>query len=492
MKTMWRALEEHTHVWHALDREGLADAVWSDYVSARFSRSGDARALAFLYPYVNRGDRNVRLHAIRLAATVFEGAGPSSIGDLHYFTGNLDPFVRDRAVQVVGAALTGWPVPTVLDNLQAYLEHRNRFIRAQAMTALSYASFATGSEEALEQVDRIAGDLGLGAQPHNLAVARIFAGRPTRAIFERLTNPEAAARWRGEDMAVGILIEGAEQAWYERACERFFDVRLAAEPGDVDWRWNEFLRVWPQFLRRSALEGLCRAGRGRGFDSLQRILHRRDNACVRRAMEANAPQCFAGAEIPANRAPLLQLLTDGDATAQRIAAICLGTLMEGTEDDEAVKLLTGCTEARDKSVAAAAVAALGRVLRSSCDEAAHERAMAMSEHPETARAAIEGIGWLHLGSGQREVLSNLRDRATAFRNRTRRGRAHFGPLRECFLAVGRLYHGTGSMEPVDFLLDALSLSRSRYCVYRGAAGRALVMIEFPPATIERTIERPWR
>jgi hypothetical protein len=47
------------------------------------------------------------------------------------------------------------------------------------------------------------------------------------------------------------------------------------------------------------------------------------------------------------------------------------------------------------------------------------------------------------------------------------------------------------MEPVDFLLDALSLSRARYCAYRWSAGRALVMIEFPAATIARTLDTPW-
>ena len=54
MKDMWTDLAEGTHAWQALDRQILADAVWGPYVTARFARTGDPRALEYLYPYLNR------------------------------------------------------------------------------------------------------------------------------------------------------------------------------------------------------------------------------------------------------------------------------------------------------------------------------------------------------------------------------------------------------------------------------------------------------
>jgi len=47
-----------------------------------------------------------------------------------------------------------------------------------------------------------------------------------------------------------------------------------------------------------------------------------------------------------------------------------------------------------------------------------------------------------------------------------------------------LYLGTGSEEPVEFLLDVLARPRAcRMDEYRWAAARALVMIEFSEATL---------
>ena len=67
MKDVWNALEERTRAWDALGRQGLADAVWEDYVTLRFGRTGDPRALDYLYPYLNHARPDIRSHAIAVA-----------------------------------------------------------------------------------------------------------------------------------------------------------------------------------------------------------------------------------------------------------------------------------------------------------------------------------------------------------------------------------------------------------------------------------------
>ena len=71
MKDIWNALEERTQTWQALGRQGLADALWADYVSIRFGRTGNPHALDYLYPYLNHADKGTRLKAIDVAACVF-------------------------------------------------------------------------------------------------------------------------------------------------------------------------------------------------------------------------------------------------------------------------------------------------------------------------------------------------------------------------------------------------------------------------------------
>ena len=106
-------------------------------------------------------------------------------------------------------------------------------------------------------------------------------------------------------------------------------------------------------------------------------------------------------------------------------------------------------------------------------------------------AAVEALGTIFQGSGRSDILTDLRERAEAYRHLRVPGKKHSRPLAKCFYAVGLVYQGTGSMAPVDFLTDALALSRARWCAYRRSIGRALVMIEFPAATIARTLDRPW-
>ena len=139
MRSVWNTLEERSRAWNALSRQGLADAIWDHYVPCRFGRTGDPRALEYLYPYLNHADVWTRRRAMSVAARVFEGRGPDAVAHLDYFTRNPLPWLRDRAVRVVGATVYGFPAKVVLDVLAPYLNHRNRFIRKQALVELGKA-----------------------------------------------------------------------------------------------------------------------------------------------------------------------------------------------------------------------------------------------------------------------------------------------------------------------------------------------------------------
>ena len=486
MNDMWTALEEHTHAWRALDRQGLADAVWADYVSVRFGRSGDGRALEFLYPYLMRGDRSLRLHALEVARRVFEGAGPGSLGQLDWFIRNPDPFLRDRAVQVVGAALTGWPVEAILQELRPWLGHPNQFIRRQALTALSRAAVGTSSPEALAVVADAAPACRLGEGERALADARICAGRPVEEVFARLVRPDAGPGWRGIDLAMGILLAGADERWLRRGYAQHFEPRLhrRRRAGDPPWAFD-------QFIRRSAAEGFARAHAGGGAPALEALMHLTDNACTLHALMGLQEMLFAGADADAGRPALEAWLASDDPMVQRIAAAALGHLLDGTADEAAIERLRALLMARNRAVAAAAIEALGRVGRSSCDAALRQADLDLTGDGETAVAAIAALGRLFEGSGDRAAFGDLRQTADACRMGRRPGRKHSRPLTACIRAVGAVFAGTGSMEPVDFLLDAINLSTAPWNPYRWAAGRGLVMIEFPAATVAAAQDRPW-
>ncbi len=489
MKDMWTALEERTRAWHALDRQGLADAVWADYVAARFARSGDPRALQFLYPYLNHADRGTRMLAVRVAGQVFEGRGPKAVESLDYFTRNTDPFLCDRAVSVIGPALAGWSEGAVMDVLTPYLKHRNQFIQRLAMTALSKAMAGSASETVLAEIQRVAKPSRAAQIKIDHAVSRVFAGRPTEDVYSMVVRPDAGACWRGIDLAVARLVRSASDAWYERACREFFHPRL-----HVDEQTHE----WPQFVQRGAAEGLCIASAGRGVEALQRVLHLRHKRCTMYALlgtspssPAGAPACFDGADRDANRGPLLDLIRSGDLPTQRLAAVCLGRLMVGTEDAETLKVLSALSQARNGAVRSAALLGLGQAARSSCNEDLRRLCLDLARQVETAKAAIGALGRIFLGSGRSDVLEDLRHLTETYRDRPRRGRHHYRPLAECYRAVGWVYQGTGSMEPVDFLLDVLVPSPVQWCPYRWAAGRALVMIEFSATTLSRALGEGW-
>lgn len=487
MKDIWTTLEERSRTWPALDRQTLADGIWADYVAVRFARTGDAQALQFLYPYLNRSQsEGARRRAVEVAACVFEGCGPAAIERLDYFTRNTASYLKDRAVVVVGATVVGCDEAAALETLGPYLNSRNQFTRRLAITSLARAAAGTGSEKALAEILRAAESVSLDEHERRLAVARVFAGRPTETAYAHVVEPSVEWSWLGSDTAVGILLAGAPDEWYQRGCEEFFEPRLNRKPRPGDPH-----RFCAQFTHRSAIEGLCRAA-GKGMHALERMLHLRGNACTGRALLANAPACFAGADPQVHRGPLLELLRTGDVPAKRVAAVCLGSLLDGSADEAAAAALKELCGARNRAVAAGAVRGLGMVMRSTCDEELRALCLELADKGETARAAVGALGRIWQGSGRFDVFDDLRAQAQAYRNRPNPGRHRYRPLVECYRAAGLIYQGTGSMEPVDFLLEMLKPSPVQWCPYRDAAGRSVVLIEFSERTLTRALGEGWK
>ncbi len=486
MKDIWTILEERTRTWGALGRQGLADAIWGDYVPLRFWRTGDPRALEYLYPYLNHAYKQTRLHAMGVAARVFEGRGSRAIDSLDYFVKHPDPFLKDRAVQVIAAAVTGSAGDVILETLAPYLSHRNQFIRKQTLVALGRAAFGQGSEKVLARIRQVAQQSGPRRDEVDLAIARVFAGRPTEEVYQLVARPSLVHHAdHGNDYAVATLIRGAPQEWYERAGREIFEPMLHAPKTDELYG----------FIRRSGIESLSFASPGHGMAAFSRMLHLRANRCTGYAMFKAAPECFHGADVQTNRGPLMDLLRSGDIAAQRIAAVCLGSLVEGAEDAEGIGVLRDLCSARSRAVQAGALLGLGLAAKSSCDDSLRELCLARVTDQETAPWAIRGLGSVYLGSGRGDVLADLRRLVETCRSQPVRSRRYNVPLAACYQAIGALYLGTGSTDPLDVLLDVLSRpARQPYDEYHWVAARALVMIEFAETALQRYYQAgryPW-
>ena len=478
MKDIWNVLEERTRTWEALGRQGLADTIWADYVSVRFGRTGNPRALEYLYPYLNHAQKQTRLKALGVAARVFEGRGQRAIDDLDYFIKNPDPFLRDRAAQVVGATVTGSGPHIILHVLAPYLNHRNQFVRKRSLVALGKACAGRGNAKVLAEIQRTASE-PLDDESR-IAIAEAFAGRPTEEVYALVADPKAIRysehAWDEYKVAypVSILVRGASDEWYERACKEIFEPRLHV---------SEERRYW-FFVQRNGVEALCNAAPGHGMEALGRMLHLRNNRCTLRAIMSSGQKCFAGADPEANRAPLIDLARNGDLQEQRIAAVCLGAMMMGTEDDETIGVLRELCDARNKAVQTAALTGLGMAALSTCNEELRKLCLDRALGGETTSAAILALGTIFLGSGRADVFKDIRTRAEIHRRRPVRGRRHCKPLAVCYWATGLVYLGTGSTEPIEFLLDVLALPRvSRTYQYQWLAAKALVMIEFSESAI---------
>jgi hypothetical protein len=83
-----------------------------------------------------------------------------------------------------------------------------------------------------------------------------------------------------------------------------------------------------------------------------------------------------------------------------------------------------------------------------------------------------------------ESRYEIQSKSDAHRSRSVKGKKHWKPLNACYWATGLVYLGTGSIKPVEFLMDVLSLPRvTRALEYQNSAAKALVMIEFPEAKL---------
>jgi hypothetical protein len=459
MQDLWTNLAERTQSWQALGRQHLADAIWAPYVISRFERTGDERALQFVYPYLKSTEPGKRRQAIQVAARIFEGRGPGAIADLDYFTQNTDPYIRDRAPLVIAGAMHGYPGAEILTALKPYLGSSNEFTRRTALKGACRAAPSDGHEAILAEL-QAADTINTRKSDIEYDVALLFAGRPTEETYRFVTREGC------DEEALGALLDGASSEWFERARrEHFLD--WIAERG----RW--------------AIEGYLIACRGRGHAALEPILPHLLREIGRRGIIGEAARCFTGSDISESRAHLLDLVRTGDVAEQRFSAICLGRLLFASEDPDAIKALLALCQSRNGAVRAAGMLGVAMVAKSTANQELGSICEKGMQTPETARAAVCGFGLLYQGSGRHRAFEALRTCADAYRNRPVQGRKHYRPLAESYGSVGRIYQGTGSPDPVDYLLDAVAPSPVQWSLYRWAAARALLMVESPWSTLNR-------
>jgi len=477
MQDIWHALAEQTQNWNALGRQRVADEVWADYVSFRFGRTGDPQALEYLYPYLNHAHKPVRLRAIDVVSRIFEGRGVGVLEYLTYFTMNPDLFLRDRAVKIIGSAVTGLSDQAILDVLTPYLNHSNQFIRKLSLAALGEAAEGTASPKIMDEILHVSRTSGPRPDEVDMAIAKVFAGQPTETVYGLVAHPEYVNRIdTHNEYAVSVLISGASETWYERAYNDVFKPRLHAMKSDPVWRYR--------LIQRDGIHGLSLTSEGRGMIGLERMLHLREGPCTGPAMMYAAPKCFVGADIPSNREALIELAGGGDVTTQRIAALCLGRLTMGADDEETIRFLKSLCNENSKAVQAAALKGLGLAAKSTCDEEILRLCLDRVYHPETAVAAIGTIGLTHLGSGQLNIFQSLSDIEQHYRSIPVHSRRYCKPLAACYPAIGLLYLGTGSEVPLQLLLDTLSRPGvARAGEYHWSAAKAIVMIEFPESVL---------
>ena len=209
-------------------------------------------------------------------------------------------------------------------------------------------------------------------------------------------------------------------------------------------------------------------------------------------MLTDAQYCFVGADTEMHRSALVELAVNEPIPVQRVAAICLGRLVLGDEDVESTNVLRQLCSAGSPAVQAAALEGLGMAARSTGDEDLRQLCLERAKVEETASAAIRCLGMVYLGSGDERVGADIRDLADRLRSRPVRGKRRSKPLAACYRSTGLLYLGTGSLEPVEFLLDVLAVPRSsRWSEYRESASQALAMIEFPGSCQGWEFVDPW-
>ena len=485
MNDIWKNLEEQSRTWDALNRQGLANAIWADYVTVRFSRTGDPRALEYLYPYLSNA--RTRNRAIRVACDVFEGRGTRALDALNYFTRNPDLYLKDRAVNVVAAAVTGSSARVILDTLGPYLDNRSLFIRKQAILALGRAAQGRADDGILAKLQDVGQVTPSRHTQEEIAnsIASVYSGSPNDEVYKLVieSTPDL-------DQA-GLLICGADGGWFDRFCEDVLDRKLSTDRLSEDRNWHGQVGM----RLRDAVEGLAVAGEGRGMAVFDRMLRARHLRCPVHRMLEVAPRCFEGVPHDVCVPELTNLAKTGDVPTQRVASICLGHVTKGRDDADTIGLLSDLCRAKNRAVRTSALRGLALAARSSCDESLRQLCLELTREGETAREAILALGAVFLGSGRRDVFEDVRSLVVSLRSQPVRGTKHSKPLAACYFSAGLIYLGTGSMEPVDFLLDGVPQPMVSYPQWQpngwglGAAARGLVMTEFPESVLGSLIER---
>ena len=490
MNDLWKNLEEQSRTWDALNRQGLANAIWADYVTVRFRRTGDPRALEYLYPYLSNA--RTRNRAIKVACDVFEGRGTRALDALTYFTRNPDLYLKDRAINVVAAAVTGSSADVIIDTLSPYLDSKNLFIRNQAVRAVGRAAKGCADQRIVEKLQAV-GQVAPSPSDEEIAgaIGSVFSGSPTEDIYSLVLKMAWPDRERLPDLAViSQLAQGADEAWFDRICNDLLDRALVPEQTHEDR--NRFSH---KFRHRSAVRSLSLSGKGRGMTPFEMMLRVRRTRAATHHMLSVARRCFDGVSEDACVPSLSDLAKTGDVPTQRVASICLGHVMKGKDDERTVGLLSDLCRADNGSVRAAALRGLAMAARSSCDETLRSLCLSLARESETAREAILTLGAVFLGSGRGDGFEDVRNFVVSIRSRPVPGKKHSKPLAACYLAAGFVYLGTGSLEPVDFLLDGIPQPMVAYPQWQrngwglGAAARGLVMTEFPESVLGTLVER---
>ncbi len=477
IQSTWQVLEEKTRAWSVLNRQTVADAIWEDYVRVRFARSGDARAIQFLAPYLNHAMAKVRLAALDTAGAVFLGRGEGALDNLEYFTKNPNPAIRDRASWVVAAALTGSAPDTALRVLEPSLTSSNWFVRKVSFGGLALASHGTAHDPTAQVLREICASGAVSRDQLMLALGHVYAGHPTEEVFDEfvaLLAPAGVGAAYHQARGLCILVREADEHWYQRALESII-LPLLQFNGKTAHPWE------PDFVRRDGVNACAMAGKGRGMAALQHMLHLRNRSCTLHAMLWHAPECFVGADPDSNRGPLIELLRSGDVQEQRLAARCLGRLLTATSDPEALQALAVAAEGTSPAVRSCALDGLGQVGASSQDDGLARICADHADHAQTASAAIRAYGLIHLGTGNSGAFSWLKEKTDTLREHAARGGRHCKPFARCIHAAGLVFCGTGSSEPTEYFLGMLGTSRlgRQWNEYHWQASRALVTVEYP-------------
>ena len=474
MDGIWDALAEKSRSMKALNRQGMADAIWPYFLLARYAKTGQAESLDFLIPYLQHADKSYRSRALDVTARIYDGAGQSAIADLEYITKNADLRIRDRSVHVVAACLKTLPPAEMLSGLAGYISHKNHFIRAQALRELGQCGYQTGSKDLLNAILDIRNH-GNSQLYRDLALSRIFSGNPTDEVYCRVAKPEfAAAIDNGNSYTTALLVRGDKTGYRDMALEAVLRPRLETR-----------IEGWlGQLIRRDGVIGMVVAFPDKPGFVLESVLPVIGEACVFRASLAWLPSLFQNSEDSFLRDKLIQLAESDDERVGTVAIACLGRYLRGS-DEEIPNVLRDACHAKSSGLQAQALLSLGMAAEGTADSSIMRLLQNNVGRYDLAVASILSMGFLNKGLGEGKATSIILNVLEDFTVNPKPGRRSNKRIRNALLALGLAYAGTGLDNPVEVLFEYVSLpAYARNAEYRRCAARALTMIQFPEPRIQ--------